>query len=138
MDPVSLLDSSSGLSTTPNAFSQLSSEEFVKIMFTELSKQDPTKPTDSSALLEQMSSLRQIQSSVDMQSKLDSLVTQNQFSAAGTMIGRAVDGIDITGTRVSGNVVSVLRTTDGPVLKLAGGQHVAFDLVDTIVAGASN
>jgi len=99
MDAVSLLSgSSSSQSTTPNAFSQLSSEEFVKIMFTELSKQDPTKPTDSSALLEQMSSLRTIQSSVDMSRKLDSLVAQNQFSSAGTMIGRHVDGIDTTGT----------------------------------------
>ena len=49
----------------PNAFSELTSEEFVKIMFTELSNQDPLKPSDSSALLQQMSNLRSIQSDIE-------------------------------------------------------------------------
>ena len=35
-------------------FNDMSSEEFMKIIFTELQQQDPFKPNDSSALLEQL------------------------------------------------------------------------------------
>lgn len=134
MDAVSLLDPSSAAQpVTPNAFGQLNSEQFVKIMFTELSKQDPTKPTDSNALLQQMSSLRTIQSSIDLSKQLESLVTQNQFSAAGTLIGRYVNGLDENYNRVTGQVISVSRTKDGPMLTLATGERLAFDKVDTMV-----
>jgi len=34
---------------------------------------------------------------------------------------------------VNGEVVSVRRTSEGPVLKLRSGEYVPFDLVDTIV-----
>ena len=47
--------------TTPNGFSALTSEQFIKVIFTELSKQDPLQPSDSSKLLEQLSSIRSIQ-----------------------------------------------------------------------------
>ena len=135
MDPVSSLlgGASDQASVTPNAFSELNSEEFVKILFTELSKQDPLKPSDSSALLEQMSSLRSIQSSIDLSQKLDSLVSQNQLSTAGTLIGRRVTGLDQTSHRVDGIVASVSRTKDGPVLTLKSGERIAFDHIDTMV-----
>ena len=37
-----------------NRFNELSSEDFMKIIFTELQQQDPFEPNDSSALLEQL------------------------------------------------------------------------------------
>jgi flagellar basal-body rod modification protein FlgD len=139
MDVSSLLDvsSSRAAATTPNAFSDLTSEQFVKIMFTELTKQDPTKPTDSNTLLQQMSSLRTIQSSLDLSRQIDSLVSQNQFAAAATMIGRRVEGLDDLNFRAVGRVVSVSRTADGPVLRLETGQRMRFDKVDTMIDATS-
>jgi len=64
-------------STTPytgSGFSSLTAEQFSKIIFTELSKQDPLQPNDTNALLQQISSVRAIQSDMDLTSKLDSLV----------------------------------------------------------------
>jgi flagellar hook assembly protein FlgD len=43
---------------TSSRFSEMSSEDFMKIIFTELQSQDPFKPNDSGALLEQMNSIR--------------------------------------------------------------------------------
>src|SRR3954454_24779921 len=106
VDSVSSL-ATSGSSQTPNAFSSLSSDQFMKIMLTELSKQDPLKPNDTSALLQQMSSSRTIQSDVDLSTKLDALVAQNQMSSAGTLIGKTISGIDASNTRVTGVVASV-------------------------------
>ena len=45
-----------------SGFSAMDSEEFVKIIFTELQNQDPFQPNDSSALLEQLNSIRSIES----------------------------------------------------------------------------
>ena len=65
-----------------SGFSELSSGEFLKIMLTELTNQDPFKPQDSGALLEQMSSLRNIESQLQLQEKLNALVLQNGISSA--------------------------------------------------------
>ena len=64
MSAVSGLTPSAIGASAQDAFSSLNSEQFVKIIFTELSKQDPLQPNDSKALLEQLSSLRNIQSEI--------------------------------------------------------------------------
>jgi hypothetical protein len=122
-------------SSTPNAFSELSSEEFIRIIFTELQNQDPLQPNDSAALLDQMSSLRSIQSDIELSNKIESLVTQNQLSSAGNLIGQFVSGLAFGNQRASGWVVSISRTADGPVLNLNNGFRVPFDNIDEIVDG---
>lgn len=122
-------------SSAPNGFSALSSEEFMKIIFTELQNQDPMKPNDSSALLDQMSSLRSIQSDMDLSRQLQTLVTQNQLASAGNLIGEFVTGLTFGNQRASGWVVSISRTADGPILNLDNGYRLPFDNVDEIVDG---
>jgi len=46
--------SGSQASASTSRFSEMSSEDFMKIIFTELQSQDPFKPNDSNALLEQL------------------------------------------------------------------------------------
>lgn len=118
--------------TTRDAFSALTSQEFVKIMFTELSNQDPLKPNDSNQMLQQLSSLRSIQSDINLGNKLDSIVTQNQLSTAGSLIGKYISGLTDNGQRVIGQVVAVARDTDGPVLKLSNNFLVPFKNVDVL------
>ncbi len=123
-------DPTPGATGQPDAFSALTSEQFVKIMFTELGNQDPLKPQDSAALVEQMANLRSIQSDLDMSKKLELLVTQNQLASAGGLIGRRVGGLDDENQRITGVVKSVLKTADGTVLALEGGKRIAFSRVD--------
>src|SRR5262245_48261255 len=111
-------------SSTQDAFSSLNSEQFVKIIFTELSKQDPLQPNDSKALLEQLSSLRNIQSGIDLSTKLNALVAQNELSAASGLIGRTVSGVSDQYERVQGVVQKVIRDQGGAVLSLVGGQQI--------------
>lgn len=116
-----------------DAYSKLNSGDFVKIILSELSRQDPLKPNDSSQLVQDMSNLRSIQASVDLTEKIDTLVADNQATTASGLIGKAISGLDETNTRVSGIVSSVSKTADGPVLNLVGGQRVAFKNVDELV-----
>lgn len=136
MDSTTSIDTSpTAAQTSHDAFSDLNSQDFVKIMFTELSNQDPLKPNDSNALLQQMSNLRSIQSDIDLSSKLESLVSQNQMASASNLLGRYVSGLSETNERVVGVVATVSRTSDGPVLTLDDGTRVPFSQVDEL-AGA--
>lgn len=125
-------ESASALGEGGDAFSALTSEEFVKIMFTELGNQDPLKPNDSQALVEQMANLRSIQSDLDLSRRLESLVNQNQLASAGGLIGRTVSGLDVDNQRITGVVRSVLKTADGAVLGLEDGSRIPFERVDTM------
>jgi flagellar basal-body rod modification protein FlgD len=114
----------------------MSSEEFIKIIFTELENQDPFQPNDSSALLQQLNSIRSIESDAQLTRQLKSIVTQNQLATAGGLIGREVQGLTADANRVAGQVISVSRQDDEVSLLLNNGWVVPMDNVETIVDGS--
>ena len=119
-------------STTPNGFSAMSSEDFMRIMFTQLANQDPFAPSDSSALLEQMNSIRSIEANIDLMERLDALVFENKLSSAANLIGKEVQGLTADGNRVTGTVVTVLRQRDDIVIELDNGWRIPIDNIQTI------
>ena len=118
--------------TNPNGFSSLSSADFIRIMFTELANQDPFQPSDSSALLDQMNSIRSIESNIDLIDRLDTLVFENKISSAATLIGKHVQGLTDDGFRVDGNVSTVLRQGDEVTLQLHTGWRLSIDNIESI------
>ena len=120
-------------SVGPNRLSEISSSEFLNILFTELQAQDPFQPNDSSALLQQLSSIRSIESDLSVTDKLGALVGQNEFASAAGLIGHIVSGLDEQSARAVGYVSSVSKTDAGPVLNLRGGERVALSQVDEII-----
>ena len=117
-----------------NRLSDLASGDFLKIMMSELTNQDPFEPNDSSAILEQLGSLRNIESQLSLQEKLEALVLQNSISQAGGLIGKVVEGLDEGNRDVSGEVTAV-RIVDGKAqLELDSGQTLALERVTSIVS----
>lgn len=116
---------STGLSS--NKFAELDTAEFVRILTEELKNQDPLDPQDTSALMQQISSLRDIESESSLQTALKNLVEQNQVSAASTMIGKVVEGLDTGNTETQGLVTSVRVTSDGVFLELDNGRTMSMD-----------
>lgn len=113
-------------------FGGLSAESFAKIIFTELGKQDPLQPSDTNALLEQISTLRSIQSNMNLTTQLSELVSQNEFASAATLVGASVSGVSQDNERISGTVRSVSRTTEGSVVELATGERISVRNIDTV------
>lgn len=116
----------------PSRFSEMKTEDFIRIIFTELSNQDPFSPNDSGALLDQLNSIRSIESDIALVSRLDALVFQNQLGAAANLIGKFVNGLTTDNDRVSGIVVSVVRHGDSVNLELDNGWQVPINSVETI------
>ncbi len=119
-------------STASTGFSSMSSADFIRIMFTELANQDPFAPSDSSALLDQMNSIRSIESNIDLMARLDTLVFENKLSSAANLIGKEVQGLTSDGLRVDGAVTTVMRFGDDVRLELANGWQISIDNVETI------
>jgi flagellar hook assembly protein FlgD len=123
--------------STPKGMSALSSEDFSKIIFSELSHQDPLSPNDTNALLQQVSTLRSIQADTDLSDRLKSLVQQNQFASGASLLGKKVSGLATDQTRVQGTVRSVSNTKDGPVVTLDTGARVSMSQLDEVDAATA-
>lgn len=122
----------SDFSVTPNAYDSLSSEDFLKIILQELTKQDPLKPNDTTALVEQISTIRSIESDLKLTDRLESIASQGQLSSAGALIGKRVTGLDVFNNEITSIVKSVSVTADGPVLNLQNGSSITFDNIQEI------
>ena len=133
MSAINALTGSAGANSVKGSrFNDLSSEEFIKIIFTELQNQDPFKPNDSSALLEQLNSIRSIESDIELSGKLESIVFQNQLSSAGNLIGKRVAGLTADSERVGGIVKSVARNGDNIAVVLDNGWTLPIDNIEYI------
>lgn len=119
-----------------NPFAEVTSEEWLGIILEELSNQDPFEPNDTSATLEQLNSLRSIESDLSLQDQLESLVLQNSIGQAGSLIGKEVEGLSATGLNVTGTVASVRVVEGKSQLQLESGSTIEFKNV-TNVANAS-
>jgi flagellar basal-body rod modification protein FlgD len=128
------VSTSAAAAQTPGSsrLAELNSTEFIKVLITELTNQDPFAPNDSQAILEQLSSLRNIESQLSLQKQLESLVLQNQIAQASGMIGKLVEGLDTQNNQLTGNVTSV-RVVDGKaILELDTGKALPMDRVTRI------
>lgn len=123
---------SAALTATPQGFGSISSGDFIRLIITELTNQDPFAPQDSAALLEQISSLRNIESQLSLQQQIESLVLQNQVTAAAGLIGRLVSGLDQNNTHVNGLVTSVRVQGGKAILELDSGAALPIDRVSQI------
>jgi flagellar basal-body rod modification protein FlgD len=113
-------------STVKNKMGELKSEDFIKMMITQLQNQDPMEPAKNDQLLSQMSQISQLQSSTDLTSSLKNMVLQNNIGSAGNLIGKTVQGKDAAGEDVTGLVNSVKVDKDGVSLELDNGRTLAM------------
>lgn len=128
---------SSSLSPQPSgstSFGDLGSDDFLKLLIMQLRYQDPMEPVDNSEMLQQISSIRDIELSTTLTESLQRLTGQQRFASASSLIGQyvtAAAGDD--GIARSGIVVGVRFTESGrPLLQLAGGDEIAMDQVSMI------
>ena len=129
-------------STTPSTSAsgrknyELKTEDFIKMMITQLQNQDPMEPAKNQDLLAQMSQIGQLQSATTLQESLKGMVTQNQIGAAAALIGKTVQGLDGNDDPVTGVVSSVRVEADGVSLELDNGQRLPLSRVTSISTGS--
>ncbi len=110
----------------------LKTEDFIKMMITQLQNQDPMEPAKNQELLAQMSQIGQLQSATTLQSSLQTMVMQNQIGAAGNLIGKMIQGQDASANPVAGLVTSVRVDKDSVYLELDNGKTIPMGNVTGI------
>src|SRR5687767_15910443 len=72
----------------------LKTEDFIKMMITQLQNQDPMEPAKNQELLAQMSQIGQLQSSTQLQETLKRFSAQSQISSDGSMLVTSIEEND--------------------------------------------
>lgn len=134
---VSASGTSAGNSVGAKKNFELKTEDFIKMMITQLQNQDPMEPAKNQELLAQMSQIGQLQSATTLQESLQGMVSQNQIGAAAGLVGKSVDGLDANDDPVSGIVTSVRIQKDGVSLELDNGKSLPLGRVTSIGAQAA-
>ena len=109
--------------------SSLKSEDFFKILVTEMQNQDPFEPSDSSQMIANVSQIRTIEQSDQLTSTLAQLTQSQRMGGSNELIGKYVQAVatDDSGNELlfEGVVTSVYYNSDGKaILELDTGDMV--------------
>jgi flagellar basal-body rod modification protein FlgD len=112
--------SGSALSSTSTAsgkkevhdLKDLDINQFLQLMVTELTNQDPLNPLDNTQLVQQIGELRAVAASDQLTSTLQAVQTQQSLTTASSLIGKQVTALTTDNENVTGKVTSVSIEVD--------------------------
>ena len=107
----------------------LDPNQFLKLLVAELQYQDPTKPMDTNQLVQQLSTISQVEQSAQTNSKLTAILDQLSVGQGASLIGRTVTSAD---GATSGVVESVRLESNRIVTTLSDGQKLEIGAGVTI------
>ena len=112
----------------------LGSEDFFRLLITQLTNQDPLEPTGNEELLRQISSIREIELSTALTRSLEQLSGQQRISSASGLIGQFVTALGNDGASVVQGMVRGVRfdAAGQTLLQLADGTELPLERVQTI------
>ncbi len=112
----------------------LDKNDFLKILITQLTHQDPTQPMDDKEFVAQMAQFSSLEQMTNMSEGLSRVADLLARSQAVSMLGNAVDLSDDAGGTVSG-IVDAVTGGNFPQL-LVNGQYYDFSKVQAVKAKA--
>ena len=130
-DPFATTNSSAAGDSS--GFDSIDSDDFLEIILSELTNQDPLAPNDTQALLDQIGTIRQIESDLELTESLQEIASRTEISSAGSLVGTFVAGTTDNGQEVVGYVDSISISREGLRLNLGTGFTVALENVQEIV-----
>jgi flagellar basal-body rod modification protein FlgD len=98
-----------------SAASQISIQDFLKILVAQLNNQDPMKPMDNQEFVTQMAQFTSLQQTQEMNTKISSLLVQQASSQSIGLLGRSVD-VTSSGSNVTGTVKGINFVNGEPQL----------------------
>ena len=115
---------------------QLGQQDFLNLLVTQLTNQDPLNPQKDTEFIAQMAQFSSLEQSKAMQSDMAKLRTDQQFLQANALIGRQVELQNPDKTRTLGTVSAVQIEAGTPFLVVNGQTHDLSQLLK--IAPAAN
>jgi len=108
----------------------VSMDDFLKLLITELRNQDPLDPMSNQEMLEQIGQIRAIESNERLTETLEAVQLGQSMATAGSLIGRTIEAMTSDGRPVSGRVEQVSIEHGLPKL------HIGDEVVELKNLGA--
>lgn len=106
------------ISSTPSLQNaSLSQQDFLKVLLTQLTYQDPMKPMDNQQFMAQMAQFTSLEQTQQLNAKIATLVGNQAALQSVGLIGRTVDVTTDSGT-VTGVVTALSLSGDAPHITL--------------------
>lgn len=83
-------------------FNGLTSDTFLKLLIAQLQNQDPTAPVGNDELLQQLSSMRSLQSNIELSDTLKAFNNNQQVASGAAFLGKIVTGTNADQKEVTG------------------------------------
>src|SRR5437762_9257911 len=112
ISPVTTGGAATGSSKGVHDLKDLDINQFLQLMVSELTHQDPLNPMDNTQLVQQIGELRSIAASDQLTTTLQSLQTQQSLTTASGLIGKTVTALGGDGADITGKVSSVSVEVD--------------------------
>jgi flagellar basal-body rod modification protein FlgD len=133
---VSATTSTLGLDSSSSAASRvpvqtLGQDDFLKLLVTQMSSQDPLNPTKDTDFIAQMAQFSSLEENKAMQSSMAQILGEQQLLQANGLIGRAV-GLQVDQNTVLHGVVSGVQIQAGTPQLVVNGQSYDLSQVLTV------
>lgn len=112
-------------SVTSDTLNNVTPNDFLKLLLTELQNQDPLDPMKSSDMVQQVSQIKAIQSNQQLTETLTSMQLQQELVAASTMLQKSITGLTDDGEKITGVVDRVSIDDTGVKLNI-GEQSISL------------
>lgn len=129
------IDSVTAATTAAPQAAGIGLQDFLKILTSEMSNQDPLKPLDNQEFIAQVAQFSALEQSRELNQKIDQLLSVQSASQSIGLLGKTVDIAAASG-KVTGQVVALDFVSGKPQLTLAmsGGATVAAIPLDQILS----
>lgn len=97
--------------------SNLSLQDFLRILTSQLSNQDPLKPLDNQEFVTQVAQFSTLEQSRQLNEKIAQLLTVQSVTSSVGLLGKTVD-IDLSGNTVTGQVTAISYASGDPRLTI--------------------
>lgn len=99
--------------TSSTAVNTLGQQDFLKILTTQLSYQDPLKPLDNQEFIAQLAQFSALEQSREMNTNVGTLLTQESANQAVSLLNKTVEVTDASGGPSTVGQVTTLTFTNG-------------------------
>lgn len=107
------IDAIGSSSATSLKTNNLGMEDFIKILLTQLTYQDPLKPMDNQEFMAQMAQFTSLEQTQQLNEKISTLISNQAALQSVGLIGKTVDIFTSTGT-LTGTVAALSLAGDAP------------------------
>jgi flagellar basal-body rod modification protein FlgD len=130
----SATSTSSTQTTSLNAFSGYGSNEFMQMLMTQLTHQNPLEPMKDADMMNQYAQLNSLSELQSIKSNITTMAATNLTGYAASLIGKTVKAEDTSGNSISG-VVDSVSLQDGNIQLHIGKLTVPLGNVSEIIGG---